>query len=194
MSLFADYHPDQAGQPDHRVHVRLARIADIPPLSDICAERQGISATEAQIKFERELANPVSANLLWIAEVESTVIGFGRASLQDRPADAEPDHPPAGWFLTGVVVAPDWRRRGAGRALTRARLDFLVAEGISEVFFIVAAINGPSLDLHEALGFERVTDKVNAPGVQFTGGRGFLCRLDLRKWRGSPDPLETPPL
>lgn len=184
MTLFADYLPHPSGQEDPRIRVRLARMGDLVALARINAERQGTSEVEARIRFKRELANPASARTLWVAEVQGETIGFGRAALQDRPADAAPNHPPAGWFLTGVVVAPAWRRRGAGRALTLARLEHLLAEGASEVFYIVNARNGASLDLHRALGFEVVTDNICAPGIEFSGGRGFLCRLDLRRWRG----------
>ncbi len=182
MSLFADYLPDRPGRADERVRVRNGRLADIETLARITAQRQSSSETEAKIRFGRELANPSTAKTLWVAEVENQVIGFGRASLQDRPSDAAPNHPPAGWFLTGVVVSPEWRRRGIGRKLTLARLRYLAAENVSDVYFMVAAVNQASLDLHEAMGFQRLTDDVCAPGVQFSGGRGFLCRLDLRAW------------
>ena len=54
-----------------------------------------------------------------------------------------------------MYVAPEARRRGAGRALVTALLDRAAARGTHVVIAAVTADNAASLALHESLGFER---------------------------------------
>lgn len=77
-----------------------------------------------------------------------------------------------------MVVIPQWRRYGAGEALTKARLAW-VAERADEVWYYANASNAVSLALHAAAGFEEVTREFSVPGVSFEGGVGVLCRLRL---------------
>jgi ribosomal protein S18 acetylase RimI-like enzyme len=78
------------------------------------------------------------------------------------------------------VIDPAWRRRGLGRALTVARLEWL-AERADVVWCFTGARNEASLALHEALGFREATRDFSFPGVTFQGGAGgVLLRLELR--------------
>jgi GNAT superfamily N-acetyltransferase len=73
----------------------------------------------------------------------------------------------AGFYLSGVLVDPVWRRRGIGAALTRARLDWVFAPA-DEVFYVTGADNLASLRLHAVLGFhemKRLVSERSAAGV-----------------------------
>ncbi len=58
--------------------------------------------------------------------------------------------------ILNLAVDPGARRRGAGRRLLAAMLDFLESRGVREVFLEVRASNQPAIALYEASGFGRL--------------------------------------
>lgn len=62
---------------------------------------------------------------------------------------------PAGYYLSGVLVDPAWRRRGIATELTQARLRWAFAR-TDKVFYVTGANNIASLHLHAALGFQEM--------------------------------------
>ncbi|MFI6581795.1 GNAT family N-acetyltransferase [Embleya sp. NPDC050493] len=105
------------------------------------------------------------------------VVGYARAVHLDPSPTA-----PTGYYLAGIVVAPDARRTGAGLRLTRARLAW-IAERADSAWYFTNARNTASLRLHESLGFHEESRDFAIPGVSFAGGRGILAHLTLD---GSP--------
>ena len=77
-----------------------------------------------------------------------------------------------------MIVREDRRRRGLGRALTRARMDWL-ADRCDVVRYFANEHNLTSIALHDALGFSEVARDVLAPGVTFEGGVGLLFERRL---------------
>jgi aminoglycoside 6'-N-acetyltransferase I len=59
-------------------------------------------------------------------------------------------------YLEGWWVDPEHRRRGVGRALVRAALDWAREQGCTEFASDTTPDNGVSQRAHEALGFEEV--------------------------------------
>ena len=113
---------------------------------------------------------------VFLAGHDGEVVGYGKAGWCEPhgPEDAAP----AGLYLTGVVVAPAWRRRGVGAALTTARLAW--ARGRAEcVWAFTNARNAGSLALHERLGFARVGRAASYLGEPFDGGVGVLLRAEI---------------
>jgi ribosomal protein S18 acetylase RimI-like enzyme len=188
MTLFAEYQPHQHGQRDDSASLRPAALRDVAGLARLCAERGDSKATEAKIRFERELSHPLLARGLWVAEQGDSLVAYARAVSIELPADAVHNHQPAGWYLGGVVVDAAWRRRGIGQRLTQVRLDYLASEGAREVFFTVNASNRASIDLHRPFGFQELTRDFSSPGAHFEGGIGILFRLDLMAPPGTPGP------
>jgi ribosomal protein S18 acetylase RimI-like enzyme len=155
-----------AGSPaDIEQCVALARLA-APERSD----------DEWRGALLRDVENP--EHHLVVAESNATIVGYGRARLFEPGAEAPPDTAPAGYYLTGVFVAPEHRRRGIGLALTKARLDW-IGRRASEAWFFAHAGNVASIDLHRLLGFEEVSRRFSFPGLAFEGGEGVLFRLEL---------------
>lgn len=108
------------------------------------------------------------------------IVGYGRI----RFFEGDPDQArvaPAGYYLSGVMVQPAYRRRGAARALTIARLDHL-AKRADEAWYYTNLTNAASRALHASLGFQEVTTNFEYPGMTFEGGTGILCRIDLRAY------------
>ena len=130
MSLFADY------QPRHSVSVpldvsrglmiRTAEARDLAGLALIAAEWEGSTQTVQLKLFEKHLSHQeTSQSLILVAEVVGMVAGFGKCAYCKPPEDALANAAPDGWYLTGVIVAPQFRRRRIGHQLTQARLQWL---------------------------------------------------------------------
>lgn len=60
------------------------------------------------------------------------------------------------FFVANVAVHTDYRRRGIGRKLTQAAIDYTRAFGAWEVWLQVRAENTPAVQLYESLGFTTV--------------------------------------
>jgi ribosomal protein S18 acetylase RimI-like enzyme len=102
-----------------------------------------LRSAEKQFRADRE-----RGNLTLVAEVEARIVGFGRARYVDglvAVADTEPV--PKGWYLLGVIVAPDFRRRGIASELTRFRVEW-IGQRADEAFYFANSLNLPSIDLH----------------------------------------------
>lgn len=153
----------------------LADDGDLPALAEIAEAHSGVVGSWAE-RLRADLLD--DGRPLFAARVNATLAGYGRVRYFAPPAQSPPGSAPAGWYLAGVVVAPQWRGYGAAEALTKARLAW-VAERADEVWYYVNARNAVSLALHGAVGFEEVSREFSVPGVSFEGGAGVLCRLRL---------------
>ena len=181
--LFAEYRPrtgaDPAAPPESLV-VRDAAPADADAIARIAQERNGGELEAHVAGFQRSLlARSIPPrSLVLAATVEGRVVGYARAGVFEPPADAPANCAPRGWYLTGVTIAPEMRRRGIGLALTRARLDCIAAHA-GLVYYFASAMNRASIDLHARLGFVEVTRDFWYPDTSFTGGVGILFRAAL---------------
>ena len=177
-SRWAAYRPAAAaGEPLVDLAIRSAKRPDCAIVAAIEASRDGSDVEGARARCEAQLADPDA--LLLVATVDGRVVGFARSGRLRRPDDATADAVPDGWYLLGVVVVDALRRRGIGRALTRARLAW-IADRADVAFYFANARNRASIDLHAEFGFVELSRRFSAPGVAFEGGRGILCRLVLR--------------
>lgn len=99
----------------------------------------------------------------------SAVVGWAKThhyDVGDGPA-------PAGHYLGGLTVAPDFRRRGLAVALTSRRLEW-IWERADTAWYIVNARNEASLELHRQWGFRVVSRGPAFHAVTFDGGEGVL--------------------
>jgi RimJ/RimL family protein N-acetyltransferase len=126
----------------------------------------------AQRQFDSDTEQ---GNLTAVAEGDGRVVGFARARKVDNVTD-ENYSVPEGWYLLGVIVAPEMRRRGIATELTRFRLDW-ISQRAGEAFFFANSLNLASIDLHQKLGFVEVQRPFAFPGASFSGGGvGVLFR------------------
>ena len=119
-----------------------------------------------------------SDRLLVVAERADEVIGYGRVLAFVPGADAPPDIAPPGYYLMGLAVHPDHRRKGVATGLTHARLDW-ISERANEAWYFANARNAASIALHGPFGFEEVTRSFFYPRVDFDRGEGILFRVGL---------------
>lgn len=111
--------------------------------------------------------------LLLVADVGGTIAAFAQAHvLEEHPEDRAP----AGHYLTGVTVLPEFRRAGLARNLTAARLGW-IGQRAEEAWYFASAENAASIRLHEQFGFAEVLRAPSIHGVSFEGGEGILFRL-----------------
>ena len=185
--VFAAYEPEPAGRPasGEPVAVREGVAADVPGCLDLAEHVLRLDRAAWELSLTASVTEP--ERMLHVAEDAGQIVGYARSTYWTPPADAPPNTAPSGWYLLGLVVTPEYRRRGVGRALTVARLEAL-AERADEVWYFANARNKSSLDLHAELGFTEVTRDFWFPGLTFDGGVGILARFTHERKAGLKDP------
>lgn len=109
--------------------------------------------------------------LVVVAEVGREMAGWAKTHYYGEASGA----PPAGHYLGGVNVHPDFQRRGIGSALTRARLEW-IWDRAPDAWFVTNAQNTASIALHAQFGFTEVTRASEFHCTTFEGGVGILFR------------------
>lgn len=163
--------------------LRAVTRADADDLARMTAQQDGRPAAWLR-SLELQIEHP--RRHVVVAECGGQLVGFGRVTHFD-PLDPGPNAAVApdevdlrlvGWHLAGIVVDPIHRRRGLGRRLVLARLEWL-AERTDEALYVTACSNVASRRLHAACGFEEVAEVASSPFARFEGGRGVLGRRRL---------------
>ena len=137
----------------------------------------GSDASIWRTTFLEDIERP--DRLLVVAECAGEVIGYGRVVRFEPEADAPTDVAPPGYYLMGLVVHPDHRRRGVAAALTQARLDWMSKQA-DEAWYFANARNAASIALHASFAFEEVTRSFAFPRVDFDRGEGILFQRRFR--------------
>lgn len=183
MSYYVtEFDPDAHGTPLQEVEVRLAGPGDLPACGALLAQREGGDPAVWALRLERSLG---ADHPLFVAVHDGRVLGYGRVARL-TPTASGGRNAADGWYLSGVVIDRDHRRRGLARSLTRARCAW-VWERADSVYYVVNALHEASRRLHGEFGFQEVTRDFDLPGVYFTEGHGILCRADAR----TSSPRET---
>jgi ribosomal protein S18 acetylase RimI-like enzyme len=183
MGLFADYDwkATRSSPLDifSGLRIRGAEPSDLAALARIAAEREGTTQSVQLKLFEKHLLNQETGkSMVLVADICGDVGGFGKCGYCKPPEDAPPNAAPEGWYLTGVIVAPKFRRRRIGNQLTKTRLQWL-ARRTSKAYYFASAQNRVTIELHRQFGFVEVTRDFYFPNVTFSGGVGILFRVEL---------------
>ncbi|MCI0746907.1 MAG: GNAT family N-acetyltransferase [Verrucomicrobia subdivision 3 bacterium] len=155
--------------------IESAGNADLPEIAAICAERDGSTVGKPLTAFQRFLQRSWETEecMLWLARWRGRVIGFAKCGRFVPPNDAPLNSAPEGWYLLGLVVVPEYRRRGVGFQLTKTRLGWIATRSATAYYFANAK-NRVSIALHSRLGFRELTRDFSFPGAEFDGGTGVL--------------------
>jgi ribosomal protein S18 acetylase RimI-like enzyme len=109
--------------------------ADVDGIARLIAEREGVTHEQAMERATRWFVLPLESNRTIVARSESTVLGYGRVGMVHL------DDVPRGWYLSGVIVDENFRRRGNGLELTRRRLASITSAGAREAYYFVNSRN-----------------------------------------------------
>jgi len=163
-----------------RLTVRAAGASDADAIGRISADREGRDRHKVISAVRRSLEDKSmgEGSLILVAEVDGRVVGFGKARYLSSSSSSGADALPGGWYLTGLVVDPRFRRRGIGTRLTSERLRW-IAERSRRVYYFANARNRVSMALHDAHGFVEIARAPQFGEVTFVGGEGVLFAADL---------------
>jgi ribosomal protein S18 acetylase RimI-like enzyme len=100
-----------------------------------------------------------------VAEVDGRIVGSATLELSDRvePGD-DPPLDPSESHMRMLGVHPDARRKGVARALVQACIDRSRRHGKAFMTLHTTERMGDAQRLYEALGFERLDDRVFPDG------------------------------
>ncbi len=117
-----------------------------------------------------------------VAVIDGEIVGAGKTHHQLE--DVIPAR--AGYYLGGVSVHPDHRRRGIGRALTAARIDW-VWERSDTVLYFTDDHNVASMRMHASFGFEEIARSSAILDARADGGALVLFCAQRRDARSTRD-------
>lgn len=153
--------------------IRLLKLPDdLEPLTEMAAEAfqypenpewsvqsDEIESVAASMRNYRRIW-PIIQFLQWLSpalrdilhgyiwEEDGKIVGFTNVNRQGT-TDV--------WYVSGVGVIPEYRRRGIARQLVTASLDMLRARGARIALLDVIDGNAPAYKLYQSLGFETYT-------------------------------------
>jgi len=185
MGLFAEYDENnEQNRLDRRnnLKIRPATEHDLDAIAEIAAEREGNAVERVRMAMERSYFNDLASDQsrLLVASSARMILGYGKAAYFTPSEFAPSNTAPEGWYLTGMVVRPQDRRCGIGRALTQERMVWL-SQITSKAYYFSNAQNRVSIALHRNLGFREMTRDFWFPDLTFEGGVGILFSCDFTR-------------
>jgi ribosomal protein S18 acetylase RimI-like enzyme len=177
MSGFAEYRPGARRQ-SVDVKVRAAVEGDLTRCAELIVSRTGGEVDARRRRLEADLASPDKYTV--VAEVDGEVVGYAAVIGHTISPDDPPTTAPDGYYLIGLIVAPEWRRHGIGELLTQERLRW-TAERADEVYYFANHANSAILDLYQRFNFTELTRDFTFPNAPLEPGTCVLLRADLNR-------------
>ena len=136
------------------IHVRSAKPGDAPDwlrMREALWPEDGAGTHAGEI--EQFFAGSLRMPLEVLVAVDETggAVGFAELSIRNYAEDCVTDRVA---YLEGWYVAPEWRRRGVGKALLEAAEAWATSQGCTEFGSDALLENETSAAAHRALGFE----------------------------------------
>ncbi|WP_285242256.1 GNAT family N-acetyltransferase [Pseudarthrobacter sp. fls2-241-R2A-127] len=151
------------------MQMREATFADLPYIGAICD-------ASGRARWTREMITPTSGRVVLVAIVQDEVVGAAKTHFHGEPEGRAP----AGHYLGGVIIDPNFRRRGIGSALTRVRMEWIWARS-STAYYFANEHNTASIIMHETLGFQSIGRFAQIRGVTADNGRSELVLFQARQ-------------
>lgn len=140
--------------------IRQALPSDAEGVARLSADHDNLDYDEILPKVRGSLENQSDEVYVCVAVENDSVIGYGRIRFVDTD-ERKARNCPSGFYLNGVIVSPDHRRRGVGMALTQHRMQW--AEG-KALYYFADVKNEATIELHNELGFREITRDYEWPG------------------------------
>lgn len=160
---------------NHPAVIRPAIADDVEAILQVQV-RSGLSPSSAET-LHAAMLDP--NRHVVVAERRGTVVGWAKThywEYDDGPA-------PAGHYLGGLTVSPEFRRTGLGLSLSAARLEWIWQRN-AEAWYVTNARNVASIALHRRLGFEEAARAPRFHTTTFDGGTGILWRASRPQYAG----------
>lgn len=151
------------------VQIREASLDDLGQVTAICD-------ASGRTRWTSEMIAARSDRVVLVAVTQDEVVGVAKTHLHPNPDG----NAPAGHYLGGVEVAPGFRRRGIGSALTQARLEWIWSRD-STAYYFTNEHNNASIRMHEALNFWPVARFSEIRGVTADNGRSDLILFEASR-------------
>lgn len=157
-------------RPPLPVAVRLANDGDLDEAAELSLTVAHGPVEQWRERLARDVAGADRA--LLVARAGTALVGYARVGcVVPGPEDTVQQ----GWYLTGLVVAQPWRRRGIAEALVHAACD-VAATHADVLWSTYDEDNDASAALHASVGFRVVwRGDVGFPG-QPPGSRWVLVQ------------------
>ncbi|WP_460462733.1 GNAT family N-acetyltransferase [Arthrobacter pigmenti] len=167
-SGFAEFDPTfvRNDQPKRSLIVRAALLNDVESITAV-EKISGRPVVDRSV-FEEAIGD--KNRLVVVAATQDEVIGWAKTHHFGEPGHRAP----AGHYLGGVTVVPEFRRTGVGSMLTEARLDWIWSRS-SEAWYTVNAKNLVSIQLHQKWGFREVARGPKFHSTVFRGVGVLFC-------------------
>lgn len=179
-STYAEFLPEAHGLSCPGAFLRMAKPSDARSiaLTEVASNGPYPKPFEDIVTLITKDLTRISLNQVrrkvWVALVGDQVVGFAICSHRDKN-DMFPDLP-QGWYLSGVTVAPNWRRKGIGRRLVLARIHWRQSQ-TSTIYYNTEIHNQASEAMHREFGFVQIQSHVLSPAPQGRKTRQRLFRL-----------------
>ncbi|MGO4238341.1 GNAT family N-acetyltransferase [Pseudarthrobacter sp. YAF2] len=144
------------------MQIREATLDDLRYVEAIC------EASDRR-PWTPDMVAPTGDRVVLIAARQDDIVGIAKTHFHSEPDITAP----AGHYLGGIVVSPNFRRRGIGSALTRARMEWAWSRS-STVYYFANEYNTASIKMHETLGFQSIGRFAEIRGVTADEGRSEL--------------------
>jgi predicted N-acetyltransferase YhbS len=109
--------------PEAAVRIESLTKADVVSAVELAVRVLHVKPGDRGEQFAADIAD--DRRQMFVAKANGRVVAYGR--VIELAADEAGPEAPAGYYLSGVLVEPAWRRRGIALALTRARLRWVFA-------------------------------------------------------------------
>jgi len=143
--------PASAGSQPPAPRIESLTKADVTSAVELAVRILRVKPGDRGEQFASDITDDLRQ--MFVAKANGQVVAYGR--VVELAADEAGPGTPAGYYLSGVLVDPAWRRRGIASELTRARLRWAFTR-TDTVFYVTGADNIASPHLHAALGFQEM--------------------------------------
>lgn len=128
--------------------IRPAIVGDAGEIARLSAIL-GYAAAEAEMAERLAALLPLPKHGILVAETGGRLLGWAAVEIRTLLVSGRKAE------LMGLVVAPEARRRGVGRALVQAAEDWVRAQGLDRMGLRSNTLRAESHPFYERLGYER---------------------------------------